>query len=359
MYMGWGNSDGSWTLSHRKATTEDTPAVVSGGSVSILTDISTKSDDATLPKTFAVKRPLSGSNLGDLSAVTDASQKNSVPFIYAICSTKPSGGASASIQEHDSPGDGGTGGKLFIPYSASALFHCLCLSVMTCLSAAVDFTKQFGTGGQTNGGGTTSTGNGNANPNPSNTDAGQQGGSSTAGGDTPTSSSDGQSSLQPSDEPSQSKDPLAYRKQVATAHAIIGGLAWVILSPCAVLLARLSRFAYSAEKRTFLWRPKHEVMQFLTLILTIVAVCLAIEIINSKQGIHFNGAHQSLGIFILFGLTLQLTLGWIIHSLVYTGSYMIRPGWIDKGRRKIQFVSRAPCLAYELIANSVIYSTSY
>jgi hypothetical protein len=352
MYMGWGNSDGSWTLSHRKATTEDTPAVVSGGSVSILTDLSTKSDDSTLPKTFAVKRPLSGSNLGDLSALTDASQKNAVPFIYAICSQKPSGqGASASIQEHDSPGAGSTGGKLFIPYSASASFQCFSISVVTCLAAAVDFTKQYGAGGQTNTGGTTtsSTGNGNANPNPSDTNAspdpssanaGQPDGTSTSDADTPTSSSNGQSSLQPSDKPSQAKDPVAYRKQVATAHAIVGGLAWVILSPCAVLLGRLSRFAYSAEKRSFDWRPKHEVMQFLTLILTITAVCLAIEIINSKQGIHFNGTHQSLGMIILFGLTLQLTLGWIIHSLIHEGSFKIRPGWFDQGRRKIQFVGR-------------------
>jgi hypothetical protein len=79
--------------------------------VALATDLVTTSASAN-PQVFAIKRPLTGASLGDLSML--ATKDPAVPFIFATCKKKPSGGADATLEEHDAP-SGGTSS-----YSASA-----------------------------------------------------------------------------------------------------------------------------------------------------------------------------------------------------------------------------------------------
>jgi hypothetical protein len=229
--------------------------------------------------------------------------------------------------------------------------------------AAIDFSQVLsqGTGGGNTGGNTGGTTSGGAQTTgntagsktltdstgtPTNTDTSGQ----------PSQTDDNASSLDPPDEPaSKPIDPIAYRKTLATAHAIIGGVVWLIVSPGAVLIARLFRTTYREKARAPTFRIWHEwIHVVLTLTGTITCACLAIAIINSKGGLHFSGTHQVMGMFILFGLTVQVTLGWIIHELKHFGRFLMVPSkmpsaipagrhmddgsWFDHGRPRIQGV---------------------
>jgi hypothetical protein len=92
--------------------------------------------------------------------------------------------------------------------------------------------------------------------------------------------------------------------------ALCGGLAWLIISPAAVLVARLGRHLQGT------WLQLHKLFQVvLTLGLTLAAVVIAAVAVNSQGGKHFMGGHQALGLVILILLVIQLNLGWIIHKL--------------------------------------------
>ena len=111
------------------------------------------------------------------------------------------------------------------------------------------------------------------------------------------------------------------------AHGGIAAVTWLFLSPVAVLVARTWRYKWRGPVDTTnfpKWRPRHQYIQYLTLVLTFVAVSLAVAIINSKDALHFVGLHQSLGILILFLLTMQVTLGWVIHELKDLSRYRIQ-----------------------------------
>jgi hypothetical protein len=92
--------------------------------------------------------------------------------------------------------------------------------------------------------------------------------------------------------------------------ALCGGLAWLIISPAAVLVARLGRHLHGT------WVQLHKLLQVvLTLVLTIAAVAIAAVAVNESGGKHFAGGHMALGLVLLILLVVQLNLGWIIHKL--------------------------------------------
>ncbi|GAA98589.1 uncharacterized protein L969DRAFT_95179 [Mixia osmundae IAM 14324] len=92
-------------------------------------------------------------------------------------------------------------------------------------------------------------------------------------------------------------------------HALCGGLAWLIISPTAVLVARTLRHLQG------LWFKLHMLFQvILTLLLTIVAIALGAAAISSEGSDHFDSFHTRLGLIIGVLLLLQLALGWYTHA---------------------------------------------
>jgi Eukaryotic cytochrome b561 len=96
----------------------------------------------------------------------------------------------------------------------------------------------------------------------------------------------------------------------AIESALCGGLAWLIISPAAVLVARLGRHLHGT------WVQLHQLLQIiLTLTLTVAAVVVAAVAVVDQGGQHFSDTHMVLGLVLLILLIVQLNLGWIIHHL--------------------------------------------
>jgi len=106
--------------------------------------------------------------------------------------------------------------------------------------------------------------------------------------------------------------PWGKYDKIVVAHAAVGSVAWLIISPLAIILARLSK-SPSASPSTF---SAHKWMQsILTVLLTLVAVILggiATNVDGMPGGGHFQSAHQRMGLVLLLLLVLQILLGrWV------------------------------------------------
>ncbi|CAD6587866.1 MAG: hypothetical protein CYPHOPRED_004159 [Cyphobasidiales sp. Tagirdzhanova-0007] len=94
---------------------------------------------------------------------------------------------------------------------------------------------------------------------------------------------------------------------IILAHAIIGSIAWMIISPLAILIA-----TYGRGWRH--WFRTHQLLQtVLTTLLTLVAVILACVAVNQHNTKHWSSSHQTIGLIILIVLVVQVVLGAYNH----------------------------------------------
>ncbi|BGP24055.1 carbohydrate-binding domain family 9-like protein [Rhodotorula toruloides] len=92
------------------------------------------------------------------------------------------------------------------------------------------------------------------------------------------------------------------RRRIFIAHAALGGLAFAIFIPLAIITARFGR-------ERFAWLPPHAALQILAASMTIVTFALAV----SQTGNLFEDSHQRLGLVLLLLVILQLLVGYLAH----------------------------------------------
>ncbi|BGP07380.1 hypothetical protein JCM10049v2_003211 [Rhodotorula toruloides] len=92
------------------------------------------------------------------------------------------------------------------------------------------------------------------------------------------------------------------RRRIFIAHAALGGLAFAIVVPLAILTARFGR-------ERFAWLPPHVALQLLAASMVITAFALAV----SQTGNLFADLHQRLGLVLFLLVILQLLLGYLAH----------------------------------------------
>jgi len=102
--------------------------------------------------------------------------------------------------------------------------------------------------------------------------------------------------------------PLSRFDQLIILHAIMAGMAWMVISPTAVLMGRLGRHLGKT------WFKIHWMFQvLLTSVLTIAAIILAIAAVNINGG--FTASYHTVMGFVVFFLMLcQMGLGQYIHK---------------------------------------------
>ncbi|BGO98767.1 hypothetical protein NBRC10513v2_003162 [Rhodotorula toruloides] len=92
------------------------------------------------------------------------------------------------------------------------------------------------------------------------------------------------------------------RRRIFIAHAALGGLAFAIIVPLAILTARFGR-------ERFAWLPPHAALQLLAASMVITTFALAV----SQTGNLFADLHQRLGLVLFLLVVLQLLLGYLAH----------------------------------------------
>lgn len=97
-------------------------------------------------------------------------------------------------------------------------------------------------------------------------------------------------------------------ERLIKVHAILMAIAWGILAPFAVLLARFGRAT------TFKWVAAHQWIQIVgTTGLTLAGFGVAVAAVAANHESQFRGGHQKLGLAITILVFLQLVGGWWIH----------------------------------------------
>lgn len=95
----------------------------------------------------------------------------------------------------------------------------------------------------------------------------------------------------------------------ASCSALCGGLAWLIIAPAAVLLARIGRHFQG-------WFRLHQLMQTVLVgALTVAAVILGAVAVNESGGKHANTTHKAMGYALIALLLVQYAFGMWAHKL--------------------------------------------
>lgn len=100
-----------------------------------------------------------------------------------------------------------------------------------------------------------------------------------------TTSSGGSSSASTSDGRALS----AHKNRIWIAHMVFMLIAWVILVPIGILIARFGRLAYR-------WFPTHRAIQGLAILFGLVGFFLAVGAVQSEGNTHFKKRHEKLGL---------------------------------------------------------------
>ncbi|CAG8460067.1 3013_t:CDS:2 [Paraglomus occultum] len=113
---------------------------------------------------------------------------------------------------------------------------------------------------------------------------------------------------------------LGNNTKLMTAHGIIMFLAWAVIAPTAVFIARFGR-----QKLPKSWFHLHWSMQtFLTIPLVIIAFVLAY--IGRNKKFDSGVAHQLFGVIIIIALGIQWSIG-IIHHKLFDPKRKYIPWW--------------------------------
>ncbi|GAA5986814.1 hypothetical protein JCM10908_000908 [Rhodotorula pacifica] len=103
-------------------------------------------------------------------------------------------------------------------------------------------------------------------------------------------------------------------RNILIAHAVLGSVAFMILSPAAILIARFGRDRMS-------WFPPHWVLNLLSVILVIITFALG----TYATGNEWNDTHKRLGLALFILVLLQATLGLVGHRTRRTHLTSSRP----------------------------------
>ncbi|GAA5969610.1 hypothetical protein JCM11641_008176 [Rhodosporidiobolus odoratus] len=122
------------------------------------------------------------------------------------------------------------------------------------------------------------------------------------------------SEVNEADEGKVVSSPWTQYDYLIAAHAVFAMLTWLLISPAAVLLARLGRKWAS-------WFTWHSSIQtYLTSAFTVIVVALGIAA-ASKHGTSGSiDAHKTMGLLVLVILVFQLAMGYLAHSAPFTAS---------------------------------------
>ena len=225
-------SGSSWVASRRTAAGHSMPVdggALSNSDITIRTDLSTLTGSTTV---VSVLRKLKPSYSTAASAGNELKVGTTNNIVYAYSSSNPTGSAANSaIKVHD---DGAFG------------------------KSSLDLSKTIQFATTSSGSGTTTSGTAATIP--------KAAAASTA------------------------FDYTDKRTLIMLAHAVVGSLAWMLISPAMVTLAALGR-----KMQT--WRPVHQWVQVvLTVGLTVATVALGVQSVNMVKGFHFRGFHQAVGL---------------------------------------------------------------
>lgn len=103
--------------------------------------------------------------------------------------------------------------------------------------------------------------------------------------------------------------PWTRRDSIIVLHALCGGLAWLIIAPAAVLLARIGRHFQG-------WFRLHQLLQSVLVgALTLAAVILGAVAVNESGGKHANTTHKAMGYALIALLLIQYAIGMWAHKL--------------------------------------------
>ncbi|KWU47434.1 hypothetical protein RHOSPDRAFT_30859 [Rhodotorula sp. JG-1b] len=105
-------------------------------------------------------------------------------------------------------------------------------------------------------------------------------------------------------------------RNILIAHAVLGSLAFLILTPAAVLIARFGRDRIS-------WFPPHWILNVLSVIFVIVTFALG----TYARGNGWSTTHERLGLAVFILVLLQATLGLVGHRTQRTQLTSSRPSF--------------------------------
>ncbi|GAA5986690.1 hypothetical protein JCM5350_001453 [Sporobolomyces pararoseus] len=326
----WPNSDSSWTLSHRRATTTAMPVLLgdvvtppqkdSTSLLSIVDSLSSSSSSSDSPTIVTFSRPLNPT-VDDYTTAANYELKREINqgVIFAKGDENPgSEKQDSDLKQHSLDSMGGSYIDLSVEFKSD--------------SAAVDApltpvkgessTLPTGRGGSsssesTSEGGSTPTAKGDSDNTPISSSGGNTKSTATVTGSTSaaesSSTNSGSSSTNAtgtSSSISADGGALSYAN-VIKIHAICAASAWLFFAPLGVLYARFGRGAPGTTLFKFPWHFFQQT--WITAPLTFGAVGLAYYATTLKASTTKSG-HQTLGFTFAALLLLQVFLGWWTHE---------------------------------------------
>lgn len=98
----------------------------------------------------------------------------------------------------------------------------------------------------------------------------------------------------------------SHNNRIWIAHMSFMLIAWVLLVPAGILVARFGRLAYT-------WFPAHRAIQAVAILFVLIGFFLAVGAIQRGSGSHFDGRHQKLGLSTTILVVVQGISGQVVH----------------------------------------------
>jgi hypothetical protein len=89
----------------------------------------------------------------------------------------------------------------------------------------------------------------------------------------------------------------ASRTAIIVAHGVVMFLAWGLLAPAGVLVARFTKHVQPADGPSAFWFTTHRIVQVTSMVLSVVGLVLAIVMV--APGPHFAEAHHIIGVVVV------------------------------------------------------------
>ncbi|KDN52439.1 CBD9-like protein [Tilletiaria anomala UBC 951] len=101
---------------------------------------------------------------------------------------------------------------------------------------------------------------------------------------------------------------MSMRNSIIIAHMVLSIVAWLILMPAGIFIARFGRTAFT-------WLPKHRIVQTVSIAFILIAMGLGFAIVKSEGGVDFSQRHHKLGFVLAMLAVFQGLLGQFGHML--------------------------------------------
>ncbi|GAA5923165.1 uncharacterized protein JCM15063_003557 [Sporobolomyces koalae] len=316
----WPNSDSTWTLSHRRATTTALPLLLgkaisppqrdSTGLLSIVTSLSSSSSSDS-PTIVTFSRPLNPDDEGYTTAEKFVlERKINQGVIFAVGDDNPgSDKQDSDLKQHSLDSMGGAYIDLSVEFTADTQ------AIDAPITPVKGDSAPISSGGSGSGGTSTTTSGGvSGAATYSVTSSKSSGAGATDTAKSRESTAAGASSPSGTVPSSTNATGNFTYATVIKIHAACAALAWLFLAPVGVLYARLGR---GPPGTTFFQFPWHFAQQtWVTTPLTLFAVGLAYYATTLKASSTLSGssAHRTLGFTLAVMLVVQVFLGWWTHE---------------------------------------------